>query len=161
MGENRVFAEKSGPTRARLWPPHFLQWEGAVIRHSVPGSGTIAQSGSWLLTPPHGLLIRLTFRDPEELRHYCHTTVWSTAILSVDHEIKGKRKVNYELHEADTPCICSHNLFKFFFSVMHSLIIYILHALYARWWGKRHTQLNNPVGLVGHWGKRTWANLFS
>lgn len=161
MGENRVFAEKSGPARARLWPPHFLQWEGAVIRHSVPGSGTIAQSGSWLLTPSHGLLIRLTFRDPEELRHYCHTTVWSTAILSVDHEIKGKRKVHYELHEADTLCICSHNLFKFFFFCNAQPHYLHITCPNARRWGKRHTQLNNPVGLVGHWGKRTWANLFS
>lgn len=73
---------------ACLWPPHFLQGEGAVIRHSGPGRGTIAQSGSWLLTPSHGLLIRLTFRDAEEARH---TTVWSFATLTDDREIKGKR----------------------------------------------------------------------
>lgn len=54
--------------QARLWPPHFLQWEGSVIRHSSPGSGTIAASRPWLLTPSHGLLIRLTFRDMQELR---------------------------------------------------------------------------------------------
>lgn len=70
---------------ACLWPPHFLLGEGAVIRHSGPGRGTIAQSGSWLLTPSHGLLIRLTFRDAGELRH---TTVWAFATLTDDREFK-------------------------------------------------------------------------
>lgn len=45
-----------------LWLPHFLQCEGAVIRHL----GTIVQSWSRLLTPAHALLIRLTFRNLQE-----------------------------------------------------------------------------------------------
>lgn len=78
---------------ACLWPPHFLLGEGAVIRHSGPGRGTIPQSGSWLLTPSHALLIRLTFRDAEELRY---TTVWSFATLTDGREIKGERKAPCE-----------------------------------------------------------------
>lgn len=47
-----VLSWKCGPG-ARPCTPCFLQWEAAVIRHSGPGRGTIAQTGAWLLTPSH------------------------------------------------------------------------------------------------------------
>lgn len=46
---------------SRLWAPHFLCCEGAVICHSGPGRGTIAWAGACPLTPSQRPLIRLTF----------------------------------------------------------------------------------------------------
>ncbi|KAF6731437.1 hypothetical protein FQA47_025151 [Oryzias melastigma] len=69
--------EISGALEADKWR------ESAVIRQSGSGRGTIAKSGSWLLTPSHKLLIRLTFRDLEEPRLRCNTTAWSSARLTL------------------------------------------------------------------------------
>lgn len=78
-GWERGFCWTCGP-QAHLWTPHFLQWEVIVICHLGPGRGTIAQSGPWLPTPSHGLLIRHTFLRAEPLLTHslvlCHSYRW-------------------------------------------------------------------------------------
>ncbi len=167
VGENRVLL-KIWPW-ACLWPPHFLQREGAVIRHSGPGRGTIAQSGSWLLTPSHGLLIRLTFRDPGELSCYWHTTVWSYAIFTDDHEIKRKTEsalwATWGEHALRIVVLSStfstFNLYGFITSTLQ-------HALLMQAVGEKPSHpagsLTVTLGLThmeNRSRRRTWANLFS